>query len=658
MTPALSYPIPLMALTLIQVVVGSLIVFIFIPWIIVPRLSLELADQWVVRMGLMLLGVISAGYVLALLHLFTAVALLVLMIICGWIMRRRQKSRYLLTGGAQVSASFYDWLSGVISWRGQVSEGQKTAVSNLRAFFPKAVLPYVWVLLSLGILGASAWMRFAPNWHHAALFFSDAYETVGWVKGIDTGTLFPNGIYPMGYYIVMAAVQTLTHANAIVFIKFFGAFIGTLLTGSVMWSTYRFSGRVVPALVAGAIYGLLPHLLPYVGNRQLAAEGQEMGNLLVLPIGWMVFQAWVTKRRGYVLGAAAMLAVVGLTHPVAMLNAVLAAIAATIGAWVVSGISGRIFKSFLWMIPIAAIMSLAPLGIAYLTGLRLMTGAATFLAETGPKSTSGIVALPSVSLMVWVALAGIGALFITKLLWYDDVWEMGLPATAFLFLVFAEGVVQLPRFGINSAVLTSRGGEFLALVETLSIGLGVAAVQEAMERIGAKRSWAAGSALAASILGVGFFLKNDPPQPFSGYTMNSDAFVAEFVRIERDFPRLSWVAVANGAYALAVNQGYQYNPSFWVNHVSPDTLWPKYHGLSTKSFAVSQHSIFFFVPSRIDLSRQAPFQPALLSQDRYQQSLLKRWIRSWTRIHGNMPVLFKDSQLTVYWLQNAKNPAL
>ncbi len=651
---AVSFPISLMMLALGQVVLGSVIVVVIIPYVIFPRISVEPSDEWMARVSFMLLWLILAGYTLAASKLLGAVALLVMAALTGWLSRRRSQSRYELRGSTQARASFYDFLSRQMRWNRQQSSGTK--MSGWWSPLPSTPGPYIWTLLVLGILLVAGWMRFAPNWHHAGLFFSDAYETVQWVKGIDLGSLFPTGIYPMGYYLVMADIQLLTHANPILFVKFFGALIGTLLTGSVMWSTYRFSGRAVPALVAGAIYGLMPHLLPYYGVRQLAAEGQEFGNMLVLPLAWLVFQAWVTKTRGYVFASSALLAVIGLTHPIALFNAVLAAIAATIGGWLVAGISGRVFKLFLWLVPLAAVISVIPLVVPYALGVPLLSSGVGFLMATGASvSSNPAVILPPVPLMVWIALAGILSLFVTKLLWYDELWEMGLPATAFLLLAFAEGVMQLPRVGISSAVLITRGGEFLALTEVFGIGLGVAGLQEAVERIGVPRSWAAGGALVGAMLSLGLMLKRDVPRPFVGYTMDSDALTRQFVRIDESFPRFSWVAVAHNGYALALNQGYQYEPSFWTAHVSPVSKWPKFHGLSRTPYPVSQRYIFLFVPSHMTLP--AGYQP-LLSQDYQQKKVLLNWIKEWTRLHGPLSVFYKGPDLTIYQLTNTKNPAL
>jgi hypothetical protein len=629
-----------------QVVLGATIVATVLPTLIFPRTSVDSADQWMARLGFMITWLMLAGYLLAAVHIFSGVALLVAMAATAWLLHRRSQHRYVLSSGQKAAASLYDRLSQGL----RHEQRPKLECRRWLSWIPRRPWDYLWAALALIILGLAAWMRMGPNWQHAALFSADAYETLQWVKGIDASTLFPTGLYPMGYYLVMAGLQTLTHANVIVFVKFFSAFVGTLLTASVMWSTYRFSARAVPALAAGLLYGLMPHLLPYNGMRQLAAEGQEFGDLWVLPLAWFVFQSWVTRRRSYVLAAVSLLAAVALTHPVALVNAVLAALAATLAAWVVAGVAGPIFKAYLWMVPVAAAVALLPLAIGYGFGIPLLSTGVSFLYATGHFGA------PPIGVMVWVALAGVVALFVTKLLWYDELWEMGLPLAAFLLLFFAEGIVQLPRLGIDSVVLITRGGAFLALVEALCTGLGVAGIQEAVERLGVRRSGAAVGTLVAMLISAVMLARRMPPKPFVGYTMNSDTFVAELVHIETSYPRYSWDVVANGAYAIALNEGYQYNPSFWVSHMSYLHRWPTVQGLSAKPYPVSQRYIFIFVPHHITLSPQAPDRSALLSQDHVQQHLVTSWILHWTHRHGPMRVYFRNADLTIYWLVNPKNP--
>lgn len=651
MNPAMSFPISLMIITLIEVAAATGLVFGVVPRLIFPRIAIDRRDEWLVLVALMMVWVMVLGYLLSVIHLFTAIAWLVLMAATAWILRRKKNSRYVLGAEGQVSATIYDSLSNHDtgrSWWRRWLEG----VIPRRHREPRGTLFYVLGGTALLIMGIAAWMRFDANWQHAALFFSDAYETVSWVKGIAHGVLFPNGIYPQGYYLVTATLETLAHANAVVFIKFFGALIGTLLTASVMWSTYRFSGRMVPALVAGALYGIVPALLPDTAVRQIAAEGQELGNLLVLPIAWLVFQAWVTKKPAYVLGASVAMAAVALTHPIALFNAVLAAFAATFGGWMVAGISLPILKRFLWMIPSAATLAVLPLGIGLAAGKPLLASGVTFLTESAAvASRQSTLIMPSISIMVWVSLAAIVCLFVTKLLWYDEIWEMGLPATAFLLLVFAEAVVQLPRVGITFAPLVTRAGEFLALVEALSVGLGVAGLQEAVERVGVERPQAAVGAFLASLLVVGTIIDKHPPRPLTAYTMNSDTYVAELVHLGTSLPKFSWDAVAYNGFALAVYQGYQYNPSVWVSHVSPRYAWPHWKNPGDAPFSMSQHNVFLFVSRHLDLGN-VPGRAQILKQDQAQNTDLIRWIHAWEKIHGAMPIYFQNQQMTVYQLTN------
>lgn len=637
---------------MLRIVVGSVVVLGLFAALVFPPLEVDGPDQWMARLTLMLLWMMGIGYVIDVIHLYSGAGLLVLLAVTGAILHRQQSRRYQLSRGQQMSVGIYETLSGFDWVKHQWTRSREQWGSTLPALFTwtRSPLAYVFLLAILTIMAGTAWLRFADDWHQAALFFSDASETLAWVKGIQVNTLFPNGLYPQGYYIVMAELASLTHANAIVFIKFFGAFVGTLMTASVMWSTYRFSGRAVPAIVAGALYGLMPHLMPYYGVRQMMAEGQEFGNMLVLPTAWLVFQSWVTRKPGYVLAASSLLAVVGLTHPIALLNAALAAVAATLGAWIVTGTAKKILRRYLWMVPMAALISILPLGIPYMMGVPLIGTATPFLLS---QTQGG--GLPPIPLMVWVALAGIGALFITKLLWYDDLWEMGLPATAFLLLLFSEGIVQLPRVGIDSYVLAIRSGEFLAMAEVLGIGLGVAAIQEALEKLGVRRSLAALSLFVISAAALTRVIILNPPHPFSSYSMQTDAYTREYVHIEMTLPNFSWIVVSLGSYAYAVNQGYQYSPTLWSAHVSPSSRWPHYHVAGTPAYALDQRYIFFFVPNTVHVP-DVPGKAAIQATDNREVALLHHWIRDWEKRYGPMPVYYHSPNLTVYRLENLKNP--
>jgi hypothetical protein len=123
------------------------------------------------------------------------------------------------------------------------------------------------------------------------------------------------------------------------------------------------------------------------------------------------------------------------------------------------------------------------------------------------------------------------------------------------------------------------------------------------------------------------------------------------------FPRYSWVAVGYNAYALALNEGYQYDPSFWIAHVNPSRRWPYYSGLSAKPYPVSQRYIFFFVDKRNDFVGNVPGRAYLIAQYNAQTQMTVHWIQQWSKRFGPMPIYFQNAQLTVYWLKNLANPA-
>ena len=118
-----------------------------------------------------------------------------------------------------------------------------------------------------------------------------------------------------------------------------------------------------------------------------------------------------------------------------------------------------------------------------------------------------------------------------------------------------------------------------------------------------------------------------------------------------NLPKFSWDAVAYNGYALALYQGYQYNPSVWASHVSPRYTWPHWTNAGSAPFSMSQHDVFFFVSHHLTLGN-IPDRRQILKQDQTQNADLIHWIRAWEKIHGAMPIYFQNPQLTVYQLVN------
>lgn len=641
----MALPWALSLTTIARMLVGVGLIYFVWPAAAFRLDDVAVKDRRCAQLGLMLTWLIVGGYAAAAVGAFGIGFLLLWAFAARFLFFRvRSTNRYRLSPIAASLAATLDNLAVIgelparaRSFLARTAGTLASAVRGLGSQAPRLVV------LAL-VIGLAAYIRFAWNLEHAALLFSDAYETVAWAKGLALGQVFPNGVYPQGMYVTIASVRSLTQASPVVLEKFFGPFVGVCMVLSVMWTTYRMSGgSLVAVLAAGALYGALPALLPYAAPRQAATDSQEFGDALVLPLMWLVFQSWVTRQRGYRLGAVGLLTAIALTHPIALINAVLAAVAATLAGWLVAGVGTRALGEYVALVLAGATLAVAPLAI----GLALHV---PFLATAVPFATAGgPLAAPAITTLSLVAGAGTLGLFVVRLGWRLSDWELGVPVAAFLVWALAMFVQQLPRLGISNLALAVRSGELVALSEGLGIGMGFLALDLLRQRYlpGGKGV----RALPLVLWGAGFLilLVRHPPTPLASYTMDSDAYVAEFERIATTLPRYDWLSVAYDGYPLALGQGFNEGPAAWAKNASVATAWPRYR-LNGRARPISEAYVFFFV------ERWGP-GPALSGYRHFDavyaaaRRTTMAWIDRWQARHGPMPVFFRNRDLTVYYLR-------
>lgn len=639
----MSLPLSLELITLLRLGIAIGVVLIWWPRVALPQdPDLEGWDQPLHNLSRSLVILMIGGYVFVALHIFMW-ATIAFLLLGVWFYYRPPQNRYQLTMGSRIAATILEELDRLASLPSHLWDQIRRRFSQRRQFTMPNAYTVCTMLVVVAILALATWMRMWSNLAHAGLPFSDAYEELAWLKGIQHELLFPNGIYPQGLYLTMATLSTLSAANAMVFLKFFGPVVGLGLTCSVGYTTYRLSGRATPALVATIIYGLLPILMPYVGIRQAATDSQEFANLFVLPIAYFAYQAWHTAKPGYRTTTVALLTVVALTHPIALLNAVLAAIAGTLGAWVATGVNWTVFGRFAKGVGLAALIAILPLAIPLALGQHFLGTALPYLTST-VKS-----AAPPLTIEEYVSGAGCLALFLIRLLRRRQTSELGVPLVAFFLLAMAIILDEAPAFGLNNQVLYDRTGELVALAEALCLGLSWCVLEESVSWFMRQPAllW---SSLAVVVAIAALALFKEPPTPFKPYRMNSDAYVVAYTQMAQNFPQASWLAVSSGGYALAVDKGYQMNPLIWTARVSPQHLWPKYQSPGKKPYAIYQTNILFFVNHHFHVVPGLSGQRKALRKRIAANQALKQWIAKWTALHGPLKVYFRTPELTIYEL--------
>ncbi len=641
---------------LLRLLVGAAAIFYLWPGYAmqVPQ-GVPRGDAALGNAGRMLLWLILGGYILAVVHFFNAAGLILVLLLVRF--ARRPSGGQ--PGGA--GAGPQQLAQGLLRDLDDLGNWPQRALLRLRAkhsarSWYAALTPYR-VLAGLGllaVLGVSIWLRLDLALQHAALPFSDSDVTLFWSKAVNEQLLFPNGVYPYGYYLTLAALMRLSGAAPIVAAKFFTPLLGILMVVSVGYVAYRISGSVVPAIVAVLVYGTLPHLLPYSYLRQVGIDEQELGTALVLPVLWFTYMSWLRPDGWYRGTALALLTVAALTHPIGALDAAAAAIAGTLAAWLTSGVRWQHLSWYLRWTPAAVLVSLLPIAIPLAAGLHLDTAGSAFAFSVNLQ------AAPPIDPVAQLALAVAVALFLVRLLRLagdrGTREQLGAALAALLALALALAIQEAPIFGIHSAVLVSRSGEFAALTEALCLGLGLAAAGEFLALIRPALGRWSSLALALGLTAAAWSAV--PPAPFNAFASARwlpDDFVAAYARIAATQPPGTWLAVSDDSgFDYAYGQGLFMTAQDFSSHVGTQGSWPVYHFPGRPAAPLAARTVFLFVDRRIVVA--PAYRPVVLPRRRRAQRLIRRWLTAWQAGHGPLAVYFRGPDLTVYELTSPSPP--
>ncbi len=646
----MALPLWLILETLARLAVGVVAVFIWWPTYALPQYpAMARIDRLAANATQMVLFLIVVGYLLTAAHLLYWVPLVVLIFFLRFTVRPAYRSRYELSTNSRLAAIFLAELDRLATTPHRLAQG---LVGGWNRFWHSLRLPSLYGLVAafttLVVVSVAAWSRFWGNWTHAALTYSDAYVVIVWMKEILAQNLFVNGIYPRGFHLVLAQMDKLTLASPVVFEKFFGPAVGVAMVLSVGYSAWRLTGRVAPGIVAMALYGTMFFLFPYVADRQAATDSQEFGNIFALPTAYFVYQSWVApQEKGWRWIAVCLLAIAGLVHPIPLLNAVIAAVAGTVAGWMAAGVDRKVLGWYSRWIPLAALVVILPVAVPYALGIPLYGSAASFL------TAKGTLPLLSISPVAEVAAASCVLLFLLRLIRRQDGTRIGAPLVALFVLAGAVAVQQLPHFGIDSALLTTRSGEFVAFAEALGLAMGWCLIEELIGWVVRDRAATWLSLLSALVL-TGYAWLVFPPPALTPYSMTSDAYVYAFEKIATTQTSGSWLVISNNfGYSLALDQGFQIDIPTFVSHVSASSpfRWPHYApGGGVKPYPLAQSEIFLFVNHHYHMAPAAVSGPLYAAIDRHDSALIAAWLRTWDATHRPATVFFTSPELTVYEL--------
>ncbi len=652
----MALPLPIELETILRLMLAAAVLLYFWPRYALPDYpTVARSDMAIGNAAQMLVVLIIAGYALAAVQIFNWLTLALAVALLRLVRPVEQSTAYDLRPGSLLAARFLEELDRFGAWPQRLLAGLRQIRARDLPRHRLTVLALLALLLIAIVFAVAAWMRLAVPFAHAALPYSDAPVTLYWTQALQQQVLFPNGIYPEGYYVLIADLVRFSAANPAVGVKFFGPLVGVVLVASVGYSTYRLTGRLPAALVAIATYGTLPHLLPYDYLRQVGPDAQEFGNALVLPTLWFVYMSWLRREAFWRIAALSLITVVALVHPVAAVNTGWAAIAATLAAWLTHGVERSSFAWYRHWLPIALLLASLPLTIAMALGIQLDASGVQYLVQSATESAFQLPLLAKVALAspLLLIVIRIGA----RLAGRRDAGDPGLPFAALLTMLGALAIQASPVLGLHSAVLLDRAGEFVALGEVLCLGMGVAAVQELFALAHAPTSQWLALVAATGLVAYGWLLYR--PVPFNAlqsFRWLPDDFVVAAVQIESSFPHNSWLIVANNdGFEYAYGQGYSMNGTDLMTHVVTSGRWPIYATAGHSSYVLVENRIFFFVDKHMVAS--PGYRRQAIPERLVQRQAILTWLAHWQAGHGKLPVYFRGPDLTVYELVRDTGPS-
>lgn len=588
--------------------------------------------------------VVAAAHLLVPLRLFELLGLALLMAALAlaalWLKAGEARVRRLARWPLAFLLSAID-LAGD---RGARGRGLASLVSRSRQLWAQLVSRLSWrsaalAALGLGVAAILFYSRMTDALTHAAPTTSDYLEHLQWTKWLTLPQygLFFDVVYPRGSHAVAAALRFLTQEEPHLALRVTGPLLNLLLAGGVGFLVRRTTGSTLGALVAAGLFAAAPAWVPADWSRQAGVLPQEFGALPLLPALWW---AWRYLEEGdhldLALAACAALTV-ALSHWLVLLYLAVGYGAALLSAAGASGWAGRALRLCLAS-GSAALVGLAPQGLAFWRGVPLLETAAGFAAGDARSL------VPPLGLAAWALLAaGLGGALLGV---RGRRSHRLIPLVALLFLA----LMQAPRLGLPSPALATRGSDFLGLALAALVGAGFAGVERVAGA--ALRGWA-GIAAAGALIAL--FWLTAPPRAFTLPPEIPDEMAEQVLVARRQFGPGGWLAAGRPELqALVLGGGLQIDADRFVAAFPV----PQANRSIGKALVASgllgpgareedaPDLLLFVEPSPFvsDASRATGREPALI---RMNDALLE-WIGRFRRERGEPEVHFSSPALTIY----------
>jgi len=531
-------------------------------------------------------------------------------------------------------------------------------------------------LLPVGVLAASAYIRFNHSINHAAFSVSDTYGHLAWVKFLGGNQIYHDGIYSHGYHAVISAMAKLLFIDPYWLIRFTGPLGGVLLVLSVYYFALRITRSYVASLIAMVVYGLVTSPdFPSLVARQTAAMPQEYSAVFMLP---GIYFLWLYYRYGnmnYLLLHAEVLAITIMVHPFGTVYYVIwsAVLSATVLLFKIAG-PGKIVRMAVIDF-FSGVISLAPFGIALLLGKEFFKASAEYIIGQGAiAGNNSIITMESIigkiftnNAFIDVTVPVVMILIISLPLIKERNWS-ALSVTVSCCSVIMYLFYRALDFNLPKLMDPPRTGVFLTPMYSVLYASGFYAIERAIR--GLQASWLLKLKVVfihilslVVCLSVVFFY---PPALTKAELCEYDAAAENYLVIKNKYPVLDWTIVGPAEqFEQVVGIGWHYDILRFVQRFNLEqAMDPDF------DIPIPTHHIFFYTEKRpLNFGREVTSADAEKDLDpegddpflQYyrtsgQRAILEakaiRWVEAYSRSHRDVTVFYEDDNLKIYHIYN------
>lgn len=546
----------------------------------------------------------------------------------------------------------------------------KKTLSTLKSGMVRFIKNPIPAVLVAVFFAFGAFVRFSHSFSHLYYGASDAYVHLAWVKYIGNNVLYADGVYPLGYNMIISALEKIFFTDPHTIIRFIGGIGGFLIILSIYYVLRKyFKSSVIPALIGVAVYVATTEL-PVNVWRQMSALPLEYAMIFMLPGMHFLLTYFRTKENKFLYLAAQVLALTLLIHLYVSVFLVIGYLAVCI-FYLPRFFSFKLLGKFAGVMTGAAVIGLLPIGAGLLSGIEMHGPSIDFILESAGRDpqarfnpfgyieseTGFLVMLAALLFAVIISLVG---LFYNK----KDNRQKALAGLAFAFTtLFVYIQYRSEEFGVPSLMETSRTGIFLGLLAAFTIAVAIGLLDIIPVHKIIKSILKAVAGITVFVLTVNISALGTLPE---GAKLEYDEAAYSYMEIKKGYPALNWTIVSPvEQYPQVIGHGWHYELWEFVMDVTEE---------KPNELKIPTDYVFWFVEkyplnSEVRITMEDALQPfpeitenlddfyTVAEKRRIIQARAYFWLEDYMEKNDNV-VIYRDTEhMRIYKLvQDGSNP--